>query len=68
MRQIIVYPVEDGWWGVSCPSLPGCHSQGETKDEAVRNIKEAIALYEESLQAYGEIIPEDHMLCEVMTI
>lgn len=35
---------EDGIWVVECPSIPGCVSQGETKDEALKNIKEAIAL------------------------
>lgn len=32
----------DEGWAVSCPALPGCHSQGATRDEAVENIKEAI--------------------------
>lgn len=35
---------EDGVWVVECPSIPGCVSQGKTKDEAMENIKEAIAL------------------------
>jgi predicted RNase H-like HicB family nuclease len=35
---------EDGMWVVECPSIPGCVSQGKTKPEAIRNIKEAIAL------------------------
>ena len=35
---------EDGVWIVECPSIPGCVSQGETKDEALANIQEAIAL------------------------
>jgi predicted RNase H-like HicB family nuclease len=35
---------EDGVWVVECPSIPGCVSQGDTKDEALENIKEAIAL------------------------
>lgn len=34
---------EDGVWIVECPSIPGCVSQGQTKDEAVENIKDAIA-------------------------
>ena len=33
---------EDGVWIVECPSIPGCVSQGKTKDEAVENIKDAI--------------------------
>ncbi|HRI13770.1 MAG TPA: type II toxin-antitoxin system HicB family antitoxin [Verrucomicrobiota bacterium] len=35
----------DEGWSVSCPSLPGCHSQGETREEALANIKEAIQLW-----------------------
>jgi predicted RNase H-like HicB family nuclease len=35
---------EDGVWVVECPSIPGCVSQGKTRDEALENIKEAIAL------------------------
>ena len=35
---------EDGVWIAECPSIPGCVSQGTTKDEAVENIKEAIQL------------------------
>jgi predicted RNase H-like HicB family nuclease len=41
----------------SVPALPGCHTQGETIEEAELNIKEAIALYLESLAAHGEPIP-----------
>jgi antitoxin HicB len=39
------------------PSLPGCHTQGETLEETERNVREAIALYLESLSAHGEPIP-----------
>jgi predicted RNase H-like HicB family nuclease len=35
---------EDGVWVVECPSIPGCVSQGRTKDEALENIREAIVL------------------------
>lgn len=35
---------EDGMWVVECPSIPGCVSQGKTKADALKNIKEAIAL------------------------
>ena len=35
---------EDGIWVVECPSIPGCVSQGKTREEALENIKEAIAL------------------------
>jgi predicted RNase H-like HicB family nuclease len=42
MRQVLIYPGEDGYWVAECPSLPGCISQGKTRDEAISNIKEAI--------------------------
>ncbi len=49
MRQVVVYPGEDGYWVAECPSLPGCVSQGKTKEDALKNIKEAIKLYIETL-------------------
>jgi predicted RNase H-like HicB family nuclease len=45
MRQVIVYSGEDGFFVAECPSLPGCISQGETREEAIANIKEAITGY-----------------------
>lgn len=45
MRQVIIYPGEDGYWMAECPSLPGCISQGKNKQAALENIKEAIELY-----------------------
>ncbi len=40
--NVVLERDEDGIWIVECPSIPGCVSQGETKDEAVENIKDAI--------------------------
>lgn len=60
-RQVIIEPDETGGYVVSCPSLPGCHSQGETIDEALANIREAIELYIEVLLEDGRPIPEDHL-------
>ena len=48
---------EDGMFVVQCPSLPGCISQGRTKEEALENIKDAIKGYLESLKKHGEPIP-----------
>lgn len=45
MVDIILEKEEDGGWSVHCSVLKGCHSQGNSKDEAVENIKEAIGLY-----------------------
>ena len=44
---------EDGGYNVSCPALPGCHSQGETIEEAVANIQEAIEGCLEVLNSAG---------------
>jgi predicted RNase H-like HicB family nuclease len=67
-RQILIYPGEDGFWVVECPSLPGCVSQGRTKQEALSNIKEAIDLYIESLSADGLPVPEDRFQAEVVAV
>jgi predicted RNase H-like HicB family nuclease len=61
MRQVIIYPGEDGYWVAECPSLPPCISQGKTREEAIANIKEAIQLYIEVLEQEGRPIPEDHL-------
>jgi predicted RNase H-like HicB family nuclease len=58
MRKVVLYPGEDDFWVVECPSLPGCVSQGETKDEALANIKEAIALWLEDAVAHNEPVPD----------
>ena len=42
---IVLEPQEEGGFTAYVPSLPGCISQGETKEEAIKNIKEAIELY-----------------------
>lgn len=55
--RVLIEPDEDGVFVAEVPSLPGCISQGKTRDEAIANIKEAIAAYLESLQKHGEPIP-----------
>jgi predicted RNase H-like HicB family nuclease len=60
MRQVILYRDEDGYWIVECPSLKGCVSQGKTKEEAIANIKEAIAGYISALEEDGIPIPEEN--------
>ena len=57
MRQVIIYPGEDGYWVAECPSLPGCISQGETRERAITNIKEAIAAYVSVLEEDGLPVP-----------
>jgi predicted RNase H-like HicB family nuclease len=60
MRQVIVEPAEEGGYIASVPSLPGCYSQGETWEEVITNIREAIEVYIEDVIANGEEIPENH--------
>lgn len=55
---VVVYKEPTGGYSVLCPSLPGCHSQGETLEEALANLKEAIGLYVEVLEEDGLPVPE----------
>lgn len=48
---------EDGFIIASCPALPGCYSQGKTREEAIANIKEAIKGYVASMRKHGEPLP-----------
>ncbi len=60
MRQVLIYPGEDGYWLAECPSLPGCVTQGKTKTEAIDNIKEAISVYVAVLEEDHLPIPDEH--------
>ena len=59
MRQVLLIPDETGGYWVEVPSLPGCLSEGDTMEEALANIKEAIDLHIESMIAHGKDVPED---------
>jgi len=48
---------EDGFVVAECPSLPGCLSQGKTREEALTNIKDAIEGYLTSLRKHGDPLP-----------
>jgi predicted RNase H-like HicB family nuclease len=58
MRQVIIHPAEEGGYWASCPSLPGCYSQGETWEDTLANICEAIDLYVDDMTASGDAIRE----------
>ncbi|MCC6803269.1 MAG: type II toxin-antitoxin system HicB family antitoxin [Anaerolineae bacterium] len=68
MRHVIVYkdPESDAYIA-EVPSLPGCHSDGATAEEAVENVKDAIQLMESYMRDNGEAIPDDVDL-EVVTV
>jgi predicted RNase H-like HicB family nuclease len=60
MRQVILIPDPEGGFTIEVPSLPGCVSEGDTLEEALANIREAIDLYEDVLREDGKPIPEDY--------
>lgn len=55
----IFEPAEEGGYVVHVPSLPGCHTQGETFEEAVEMVKDAISGYLYVLKKHGEEIPRE---------
>jgi predicted RNase H-like HicB family nuclease len=55
--RVFIEQDEDGMFVAEVPALPGCISQGNTREEALRNIQEAIIVYLESLKAHNEPIP-----------
>ena len=73
MRNIYVYNIdivfmkytvilengEDGYIIAHVPALKGCHTQGKTKEEALKNAREAIELYIESFKALNKPLPQD---------
>lgn len=66
-RNVVLFEDNDGMWIVDCPSLPGCMSQGETREEAIANIREAIDLWMEDARLADEPIPDDAPI-EVMRV
>ena len=66
MRQAILYFGEDGYWVSECPSLPGCISQGKTREEAISNIKEAIEGYIKALKKDNLPVPEEKFETQVV--
>jgi predicted RNase H-like HicB family nuclease len=61
VRQVFLHPGESGYWVAECPSLPGCVSQGKTREEAIQNIREAIEGYILALREDGLPVPNDSL-------
>lgn len=55
---VVLLPQPEGGYFVQCPTLPGCYSQGETVEESLANIREAIELVLEELVSSGEPVPQ----------
>lgn len=62
--SVIYEEAPEGGYVVSVPSLPGCHTQGETIEEAEKNISEAIELFLESLEVHHEDIPQEKRILQ----
>lgn len=61
---VVIEPAQEGGFTISCPTLPGCVSEGETREEALDMIRDAIECYLASLEKHGEPVPE----CETVTV
>jgi predicted RNase H-like HicB family nuclease len=62
---VTLYQDEDGWYVVECPTIPGCLSQGETQEEALTNIQEAIQLCLEVRKEKGLPLTTEYFEIEV---
>ena len=63
--SVVVETDEDGVYIASCPALQGCYTQGDTYEEAMVNIRDAIRLHIEARQAIGEHVPIESAVEEV---
>ncbi len=68
-RFTVIFEKEDeGGYHAFCPALPGCHTQSETIEEGIQNIREAIELYVQSLIEDGLPVPEEDILIKPIEI
>jgi antitoxin HicB len=69
MRQVILYPDhDDGGWVAEVPSLPGCISQGDTREEALDNVRDAIATWIDGAKQTGMDVPDDSLELQVCIV
>jgi predicted RNase H-like HicB family nuclease len=69
MRYTAIFEAQpDGGYHAFCPALPGCHSEGDTLDQAIENIREAATVYLESMAAHGEALPVEDILIKPVDI
>ena len=65
---VVLEKEDEGGYHAFCPALKGCHSQGETLEEAVDNIREAVTLYLETLIEDGRSIPPEDIVVKPIRI
>jgi predicted RNase H-like HicB family nuclease len=68
MRAVVIHRGEDGYWVAEVPSLPGCISQGQSRPEAIQNIREAIEGWIETATAHGQPVPDDDFETQVVCV
>jgi predicted RNase H-like HicB family nuclease len=68
MRNVLLYTDEDSNWIAEVPSLPGCVSDGQTREEAISRVKEAIEVYIEALVQDHLPVPDEFSNCELVTV
>jgi len=68
MRQVLLYRGEDDYWVAECPSLPGCVSQGKTREDAIANIKAAIQGHVHALEDDHLPVPEERFEALVIAV
>ncbi len=68
MRQVVLHPGENGYWVAEVPSLPGCISQGTSKEEAITNIREAIEQWIEAAESVGKNVPPERFDVQVCVV
>jgi predicted RNase H-like HicB family nuclease len=69
MRQVILFPDhEDGGWVAEVPSLPGCISQGDTREQAILNVRDAIETWIEGAKQVGMSVPKDSFDVQVCIV
>lgn len=69
MRQVLLYPAhEDGGWVAEVPSLPGCLTQGATREDAIANVRDAIETWIAGAGEVGMEVPSDSLDVQVCVI
>jgi predicted RNase H-like HicB family nuclease len=68
MEYLVIIEEGESSFGAYVPDLPGCAAVGETRDEAMQLIREAIELHVESLRQHGEPVPAPHSSVEMVGV
>ncbi|PYQ26396.1 MAG: hypothetical protein DMF56_24905 [Acidobacteria bacterium] len=68
MEYLVIFEKGDSSYGAYVPDLPGCVAVGDTKEEAMQLIREAIELHIDSLRENGEDVPEPHSSVETLAV